>query len=73
MLLQQVFAPGSIKIGLESEDKDELFEELVDMLAKEGGGISPAPRYSPPSGSARTKCRRGSRRASPCPMARPKA
>jgi PTS system fructose-specific IIC component/PTS system nitrogen regulatory IIA component len=37
MLLQRVFAPGSIKIGLESEDKDELFEELVDMLAKEGG------------------------------------
>jgi nitrogen PTS system EIIA component len=37
MLLQRVFTPGSIKIGLESEDKDELFEELVDMLAKEGG------------------------------------
>jgi PTS system fructose-specific IIC component/PTS system nitrogen regulatory IIA component len=37
MLLQRVFAPGSIKIGLESEDKDELFEELVDMLAKEEG------------------------------------
>jgi nitrogen PTS system EIIA component len=37
MLLQNIFAPGSIKIGLESEDKDELFEELVDMLAKEGG------------------------------------
>jgi nitrogen PTS system EIIA component len=37
MLLQKVFARGSIKIGLESEDKDELFEELVDMLAKEGG------------------------------------
>jgi nitrogen PTS system EIIA component len=37
MLLQRVFAPGCIKIGLESEDKDELFEELVDMLAKEGG------------------------------------
>lgn len=37
MLLQNVFAPGSIKIGLESEDKDELFEELVDMLAKNGG------------------------------------
>jgi nitrogen PTS system EIIA component len=37
MLLQRVFAPGSIKIGLECEDKDELFEELVDMLAKEGG------------------------------------
>jgi PTS system fructose-specific IIC component/PTS system nitrogen regulatory IIA component len=37
MLLQRVFAPGMIKIGLESEDKDELFEELVDLLAKEGG------------------------------------
>ncbi len=37
MLLQRVFAPGRIKIGLESEDKDELFEELVDLLAKEGG------------------------------------
>jgi nitrogen PTS system EIIA component len=37
MLLQNVFAPGRIKIGLESEDKDELFEELVDMIAKQGG------------------------------------
>jgi nitrogen PTS system EIIA component len=37
MLLQKVFAHSSIKIGLESEDKDELFEELVDILAKEGG------------------------------------
>jgi len=37
VLLQRVFAPGRIKIGLESEDKDELFEELVDLLAKEGG------------------------------------
>jgi PTS system fructose-specific IIC component/PTS system nitrogen regulatory IIA component len=37
MFLQKVFSPVSIKIGLESEDKDELFEELVDMLAKEGG------------------------------------
>jgi PTS system nitrogen regulatory IIA component len=41
MVLQKVFAPGSIKIGLESEDKDELFEELVDMLAKEGGRSFP--------------------------------
>jgi PTS system nitrogen regulatory IIA component len=41
MLLQNVFAHGSIKIGLESEDKDELFEELVDMLAKEGGRSFP--------------------------------
>jgi len=37
MLLQQVFAHGSIKVGLESEDKDELFEELVDIIAKDGG------------------------------------
>lgn len=37
MVLQRVFAPSRIKIGLESEDKDELFEELVEMLAKEGG------------------------------------
>jgi nitrogen PTS system EIIA component len=37
MLLQRVFAPGRMKIGLESQDKDELFEELVDLLAKDGG------------------------------------
>jgi nitrogen PTS system EIIA component len=37
MLLSQVFSPSRIKIGLESEDKDELFEELVDVLAREGG------------------------------------
>ncbi len=37
MLLQRVFAASSIKIGLESEDKDELFEELVDLLAKQDG------------------------------------
>jgi PTS system fructose-specific IIC component/PTS system nitrogen regulatory IIA component len=37
MLLQQVFTPGRIKIGLESEDKDELFEELVDVLARADG------------------------------------
>jgi nitrogen PTS system EIIA component len=41
MLLQNVFAPLSIKIGLESEEKDELFEELVDMLAKEKGRSFP--------------------------------
>ncbi len=41
MLLHQVFALGSIKIGLASEDKDELFEELVDMLAREGGSDFP--------------------------------
>jgi Phosphotransferase system mannitol/fructose-specific IIA domain (Ntr-type) len=37
MLLQNVFAPGCIKIGLESEDKDELFEELVDLVARGKG------------------------------------
>jgi PTS system fructose-specific IIC component/PTS system nitrogen regulatory IIA component len=34
MILQRAFKPASIKIGLESEDKDELLEELVDVLAK---------------------------------------
>jgi PTS system fructose-specific IIC component/PTS system nitrogen regulatory IIA component len=33
MLLQQVFTPGRIKVGLESEEKDELFEELVEIVA----------------------------------------
>ncbi len=37
MLLSQVFSPSRIKIGLESEEKDELFEELVDILARDGG------------------------------------
>jgi PTS system nitrogen regulatory IIA component len=37
VLLQQVFTTGRIKIGLESEDKEELFEELVDVLARDEG------------------------------------
>lgn len=37
MLLQQFFVPARIRIGLESEDKGELFEELVDLLARTGG------------------------------------
>ena len=37
MLLQQVFTPASIKIGLQSIEKDELIEELVDVLARNGG------------------------------------
>jgi nitrogen PTS system EIIA component len=41
MLLSQVFSPSRIKIGLESEDKAELFEELVDILAREGGRAFP--------------------------------
>jgi len=34
MILQNAFKPATIKIGLESDDKDELLEELVDVLAK---------------------------------------
>jgi PTS system fructose-specific IIC component/PTS system nitrogen regulatory IIA component len=37
MLLQQIFSPARIKTDLESEDKDEVFEELVDVLARDGG------------------------------------
>ncbi|HTX71726.1 MAG TPA: PTS sugar transporter subunit IIA [Rectinemataceae bacterium] len=37
MLLQQVFTPDRIKVGLESEEKDELFEELVDVLVRADG------------------------------------
>ncbi|MDA8425393.1 MAG: PTS sugar transporter subunit IIA [Treponema sp.] len=37
MLLQQVFLPDRIKVGLESVDKDELFEELIDVLARADG------------------------------------
>jgi mannitol/fructose-specific phosphotransferase system IIA component (Ntr-type) len=32
MLLQDIFSVDSIKIGLESDDKDECFEELVDIF-----------------------------------------
>lgn len=34
MIVQRAFEPSAIKIGLQSEDKDELLEELVDVLAK---------------------------------------
>ncbi|MBQ3922582.1 MAG: PTS sugar transporter subunit IIA [Spirochaetales bacterium] len=33
MLISEIFKPENIKIGIESEDKDELFEELVNFLA----------------------------------------
>lgn len=33
MMLQHVFQADRIKIGLESEDKDEVFEELVNVLS----------------------------------------
>lgn len=35
MILQKIFGPLSIKVGLESETRDELFEELVDQLSKQ--------------------------------------
>jgi PTS system fructose-specific IIC component/PTS system nitrogen regulatory IIA component len=34
MILQKVFAPSAIKVNLESDSKEELFEELVDHLSK---------------------------------------
>ena len=44
MILQKVFQPSTIKTGLESDSKDELFEELVDVLAKAYPPHSPFPR-----------------------------
>ena len=34
MFLYEAFAPELIKIGLEAEDKDEVFEELVDQFCR---------------------------------------
>jgi PTS system fructose-specific IIC component/PTS system nitrogen regulatory IIA component len=34
MLLQDVFQPQFIKVNLEAEDKDEVFEELVDHFCQ---------------------------------------
>jgi PTS system fructose-specific IIC component/PTS system nitrogen regulatory IIA component len=34
MLLQDIFPVSRIKFGLEAEDKDEVFEELVDVLVR---------------------------------------
>jgi mannitol/fructose-specific phosphotransferase system IIA component (Ntr-type) len=41
MLLQQIFTSARIKTELESVDKEELFEELVDLLARDGGRFFP--------------------------------
>ncbi len=32
MLLSEYITPDSIKIGLEAEDKEEVFEELIDLM-----------------------------------------
>ena len=34
MFLYEIFAPELIKIGLEAEDKDEAFEEMVDSFCR---------------------------------------
>ena len=34
MILQKIFRPSMIKMNIESESKEELFEELVDHLSK---------------------------------------
>ena len=36
MFLYEAFPPGLIKVGLEAEDKDEAFEELVDLFCRAG-------------------------------------
>lgn len=41
MLLQRAFTPSVIKVDLESETKEELFEEMVDMLARAAGAAFP--------------------------------
>ena len=37
MLLQDIFTASRIKVNLEAEDKDEVFEELVDHLVRNTG------------------------------------
>ena len=44
MILQKVFQPSTIRTGLESENKEELFEELVDVLSRSYLAKSPFPR-----------------------------
>ncbi|HET7838519.1 MAG TPA: PTS sugar transporter subunit IIA [Rectinemataceae bacterium] len=41
MQLQQIFTARCIKVGLESEEKDELFEELVELLDRDAGKAFP--------------------------------
>ena len=40
MLLSDVFSVSRIKTELEAEDKDELFEELVDVLVRSDGALN---------------------------------
>ncbi|MDR0553913.1 MAG: PTS sugar transporter subunit IIA [Treponema sp.] len=34
MLLSEIFSPKCIKVGLDAEDKEEVFEELVDLYCQ---------------------------------------
>ncbi|GAB1481714.1 hypothetical protein MASR2M78_05290 [Treponema sp.] len=40
MLLHETFPPSLIKVGLEAEDKDEVFEELVEQFCQATGNGS---------------------------------
>ncbi len=40
MLLHETFSVDFIKVGLEAEDKDEVFEELVDLYCRSSGSRS---------------------------------
>ncbi len=44
MILQKVFQPSTIRTDLESDNKEELFEELVDVLARSYPAKPPFPR-----------------------------
>ena len=40
MTLADVFNPNIIKVGLESDDKDELFEEMVQVIIDSDSSLS---------------------------------
>jgi PTS system nitrogen regulatory IIA component len=44
MILQKVFQPSTISTNLESDSREELFEELVEVLARTYPFLQPFPR-----------------------------
>ena len=42
MTLAEVFNPNIIKVGLESDDKDELFEEMVQVIVDSDSSLNRA-------------------------------
>ncbi|MBN1617203.1 MAG: PTS sugar transporter subunit IIA [Spirochaetales bacterium] len=40
MVLSKVFSPALIKVGLEGEDKEEVFEEMVDLFVASNRSVS---------------------------------